>query len=167
MTRIALATCVALGLACVASPSEAQTRFAISYDFATLRHGAGNVDGVAVDADTRVWRAVRFAALASYTSGASKETFIDVGASRTFVGVGPRLRVGSGRVEAFAHALLGALRGAADVRVFGGSIGGSRTTFGERYGGGVDVGLGERWITRIGVDYDGATHLTIGFGARF
>jgi hypothetical protein len=29
------------------------------------------------------------------------------------------------------------------------------------------IGLGERWITRIGVDYDGATHLVIGFGARF
>lgn len=42
-----------------------------------------------------------------------------------------------------------------------------RHALGERYGGGVDVGLGERWITRIGVDYDGATHLTIGFGARF
>ncbi len=167
MRRIAPATCLALGLACVASPSEAQTRFAISYDFATLQHGAGNVDGVAVDADTRVWKALRIAALAGYTSGASKGTFIDVGASRTFVGVGPRFRVGRGRVEAFAHALLGTLRAAADVRLFGGTVGGSRTTFGERYGGGVDVGLGERWITRIGVDYDGATHLTIGFGARF
>ena len=167
MKRIAITTYLALGLACVASPSEAQTRFAISYDFATLQHGAGNVDGVAVDADTGIWRALRIAALAGYTSGASKDTLIHVGASRTFVGVGPRLRVGSDRVEAFAHALFGALRAAADVRVFGSTIGGSRTEYGERYGGGVDVGLGERWITRIGVDYDGATHLLIGFGGRF
>lgn len=167
MMRIALATCVALGLAGFASPSEAQTRMAISYDFATLQHGAGNVDGVAVDADTRAWKALRFAALASYTTGSSRGTLLDVSASRTFVGVGPRVRVGSRRVEAFAHVLLGALRAAADVQVFGGTVGGSRTTFGERYGGGVDLDLGERWITRIGVDYDGATHFTIGFGARF
>ena len=167
MRKIALATGVALGLACVASPSEAQTRLAISYDFATLQHGAGNVDGVAVDAETGIWRALRIAALAGYTSGASRNTLIDVGGSRTFVGVGPRLRVGSGRAEAFAHALFGALRAAADVRVFGSTIGGSRTEYGERYGGGVDIGLGDRWITRIGVDYDGATHLIIGFGARF
>ena len=151
-----------------ASPSEAQTRFAISYDFATLQHGAGNVDGVADrrghrnlegTAESLPWQATRRAL--------RRNTFIDVGASRTFVGVGPRLRVGSDRVEAFAHALFGALRAAADVRVFGSTIGGSRTEYGERYGGGVDVGLGERWITRIGVDYDGATHLIIGFGARF
>ena len=165
--RFLITTCIALGLTFAASSSPAQTRLAISYDFAELQGNAGNVDGVVVDADTRVWRALRIAAAAGYTSGASKNVLFDVGASRTFVGIGPRLRIGNGRVDAFAHVLLGMLRAAADVRVFARSLSGSQATFGERYGGGVDIGLGGRWITRIGVDYDGATHLTIGLGARF
>lgn len=67
--------------------------------------------------------------------------------------VGPRVTFGGGRVRAFVHVIGGIVRSKASVSVFDVEISESATDFGGAAGGGIDLGLGDRWALRLAGDY--------------
>jgi opacity protein-like surface antigen len=66
---------------------------------------------------------------------------------------GPRLALGGGRLRPFVHVIGGLVRTKAGIRVFDVEITESATDFGGAAGGGLDLGLGERWALRLAADY--------------
>ena len=66
---------------------------------------------------------------------------------------GPRFTFGDGRFRPFVHVIGGIVRSKASISVFDIEISESTTDFGGAAGGGVDVGLGDRWALRVAGDY--------------
>ena len=85
-----------------------------------------------------------------------------VNVSRTYLGIGPGVRLGlGGWIQMFGHFLFGSLR--ADVENL------DTSSNGERYGGGIDL-IGDHSFVRLvrfGAYYDGEAHITIGAGFWF
>jgi len=70
---------------------------------------------------------------------------------------GPRFTFGGGRLRPFVHVLAGAVRTRAGIEVFDVDISEKSTDFGGAAGGGLDIGLGERWAARLAADYRAAS----------
>ena len=66
---------------------------------------------------------------------------------------GPRFTFAAGRTRPFVHVLAGAVRTRAGIDVFEVEISEKSTGFGGAAGGGLDLGLGERWAARLAADY--------------
>jgi len=95
--------------------------------------------------------------------------------SRLFFMGGPRLAYRGGGFTIFTHYLAGGVRSGSGLTVVGVDITETRTDFAMAFGGGVDVGISDRWAVRAQADYaliraDGATEkeprLSAGFVYR-
>jgi opacity protein-like surface antigen len=73
--------------------------------------------------------------------------------SRLFFMGGPRFTYRAGRVAVFTRYLAGGVRSRAGITVLGVDITENRTDFAMAFGGGVDVGVSERWAVRAQADY--------------
>jgi opacity protein-like surface antigen len=95
---------------------------------------------------------------------------LGISTSRLFFMGGPRFAYRTGSVAIFTHYLAGGARSRAGITVVGVDITESRTDFAMAFGGGVDVGLSDRWAIRAQADYaliraDGATEKDPRFSA--
>ena len=164
LSTLAIAVALAAtAITTVANDATAQTRFGLTYDAVpSLQNAAGSIDGIALDVERPLFGAVNAALVVSPTRATLGAGLISRSASRTFVGVGPRMRIGAERASGFAHALVGALR--SNVGAGGGrfNLGVSETEFNSRLGGGVDYRVGTTWALRLGGDYDAELHLLVG-----
>ena len=66
---------------------------------------------------------------------------------------GPRFAFGGGRLRPFVHVLAGAVRTRESFPIFQVDISETTTAFGGAAGGGLDIGIGERWAARVAADY--------------
>lgn len=123
----------------------------VQYDMTNA--GAAKLHGAAVDYDTPMYGNHMRLAL----GGAFGTTEM---VNETFAGAGPGVRVDTGRVHIFAHALFG-------YRRIGGNNYMNDSGFDARFVGGIDYALGEKHAFRAGGAYGGNAHVTVGMAFRF
>ena len=129
----------------------------MAYDIASLKNDGGYVLGTTFTGDRVIYsKYLTVGGTASYTW--SEIDNVDI--SRTYIGIGPGVRLGTSKIQMFGHVFLGALRAKGNL---GTSIGASDTNFSERYGGGIEISLKEGRL-RVSMEYDGATHVMLGAG---
>jgi len=92
--------------------------------------------------------------------------------TRLFFMAGPRFAYRAGRFTVFAHYLAGGARSGSGLTVVGVDITQTRTDFAMAFGGGVDLGISDRWAVRVQADYalisaDGVTEKEPRFSAGF
>jgi opacity protein-like surface antigen len=92
--------------------------------------------------------------------------------TRLFFMGGPRFAYRGGGFTVFTHYLAGGARSGSGLTVLGVDITETRTDFAMAFGGGVDVGLSDRWAVRAQADYvliraDGGTEKEPRFSAGF
>jgi opacity protein-like surface antigen len=78
---------------------------------------------------------------------------LGISTSRLFFLGGPRFAYRTGTLSVFTHYLAGGARSRAGITVVGVDITESRTDFAMAFGGGVDVGISDRWAVRAQADY--------------
>lgn len=170
MTMVAFAT----------MPAQAQTTFAVAYDSARLNDYDDTLHGLAVTGDRVVWRehltvsgtvshiiGKGWTRVSRTIAGVDMPTMMHLDVSRTYMGVGLGVRVGTS-VQMFAHVLFGALRPRITIPYQSSSLGLhiSGTKYGERYGVGIDIPIYDQGFVRAAVNWDGKTHSIVGIGWR-
>jgi len=95
---------------------------------------------------------------------------LGVSTSRLFFMAGPRFAYRGGKFAVFTHYLAGGARSRMGITVAGVDIAETRTDFAMAFGGGIDVGLSDRWAVRAQADYtlvraDGSTNKEPRFSA--
>ncbi len=92
--------------------------------------------------------------------------------SRLFFMGGPRFAYRGAGLTIFTHYLAGGVRSGSGLNVLGVDITQTRTDFAMAFGGGVDIGISERWAVRAQGDYaliraEGTTEKEPRFSAGF